>query len=65
MWLSAAAQHVATATDGKLPARAGRLDRRFLGMVLPGDEIEFRVDRVGIDQGAEVLEVTAKVGRIW
>lgn len=31
-------------------------------MVRPGDEVAFRVDRVGIDQGAEVLEVTAKVG---
>ena len=28
-------------------------------MVTPGDEIDFRVDRVGIDQGAEVLEVAA------
>lgn len=63
MWLSAAAQHVVTATDGKAvpPARLVGWTARFLGMVLPGDEIEFRVDRVGIDVGAEVLEVTAKV----
>ncbi|MCV7173340.1 DUF1729 domain-containing protein [Mycobacterium manitobense] len=63
MWLSAAAQHVVTATDGKAvpPARLIGWTARFLGMVLPGDEIEFRVDRVGIDVGAEVLEVTAKV----
>ena len=35
---------------------------RFLGMVLPGDEIDFRVDRVGIDRGAEIIEVAARVG---
>ncbi|TFV59718.1 DUF1729 domain-containing protein [Mycobacterium sp. PS03-16] len=63
MWLSAAAQHVVTATDGKAvpPARLIGWTARFLGMVLPGDEIEFRVDRVGIDVGAEVLEISAKV----
>ena len=64
MWLSAAAQHVATATDGK-PAAAGpadRLDRALPRHGLPGDEIDFRVDRVGIDQGAEVFEIAARVG---
>src|SRR6185437_14275521 len=35
---------------------------RFLGMVLPGDEVDFRVDRVGIDRGAEIVEVAARVG---
>ncbi len=64
MWLSAAAQHVVAATDGKPapPARVVGWTSRFLGMVLPGDEIDFRVDRVGIDRGAEIVEVTAKVG---
>ncbi|MFN8042547.1 MAG: DUF1729 domain-containing protein [Mycobacterium sp.] len=64
MWLSAAAQHVVTATDGRPvpPAKLLGWTARFLGMVKPGDEIDFRVDRVGIDLGAEVLEVTAKVG---
>ncbi|HTY28802.1 MAG TPA: acyltransferase domain-containing protein, partial [Mycobacterium sp.] len=64
MWLSAAAQHVVTATDGKPvpPAKLIGWTARFLGMVKPGDEIDFRVDRVGIDLGAEILEVTAKVG---
>lgn len=63
MWLSAAAQHVVAATDGKPapPARVVGWTSRFLGMVLPGDEIEFRVDRVGIDRGAEIVEVSAKV----
>ena len=63
MWLSAAAEHVVTATDGS-PIPPGKLvgwTARFLGMVQPGDEIDFRVDRVGIDLGAEVLEVTAKI----
>src|SRR6201999_2818130 len=57
MWLSAAAQHVVTATDGKPapPAPVGGWASRFLGMGAPGDEVDFRVDRVGIDQGAEVL----------
>ncbi|WP_137149782.1 type I polyketide synthase [Mycolicibacterium sp. CR10] len=64
MWLSAAAQHAVTATDGRAtpPARLVGWTSRFLGMVLPGDEIEFRVDRVGIDRGAEVIEVSARVG---
>lgn len=63
MWLSAAAQHVVAATDGKPapPARVVGWTSRFLGMVLPGDEIDFRVDRVGIDRGAEIVEITAKV----
>jgi fatty acid synthase len=63
MWLSAAAQHVVTATDGQAtpPATLVGWTSRFLGMVLPGDDIEFRVDRVGIDRGAEIIEVTAKV----
>jgi len=64
MWLSAAAQHAVTATDGQTrpPARLIGWTARFLGMVRPGDEVDFRVDRVGIDQGAEVLEVAARVG---
>ncbi|MGE0215396.1 fatty acid synthase subunit beta domain-containing protein [Mycolicibacterium sp.] len=64
MWLSAAAQHAVTATDGRAtpPARLVGWTSRFLGMVLPGEEIEFRVDRVGIDRGAEVIEVAARVG---
>ncbi|NDJ90806.1 type I polyketide synthase [Mycolicibacter kumamotonensis] len=64
MWLSAAAQHVVTATDGQArpPARLVGWTARFLGMVKPGDEVDFRVDRVGIDLGAEVLEVSARIG---
>ncbi|MFI5511271.1 fatty acid synthase subunit beta domain-containing protein [Mycobacterium sp. NPDC051804] len=63
MWLSAAAQHVVAATDGKAapPAHVVGWTSRFLGMVLPGDDIDFRVDRVGIDRGAEIVEVAARV----
>ncbi|HZQ31163.1 MAG TPA: fatty acid synthase subunit beta domain-containing protein [Mycobacterium sp.] len=64
MWLSAAAQHVVTATDGQArpPARLIGWTARFLGMVQRGDQIDFRVDRVGIDRGAEIIEVAARVG---
>ncbi|ORX07210.1 3-oxoacyl-ACP synthase [Mycolicibacillus trivialis] len=64
MWLSAAAQHAVTATDGQArpPARLVGWTARFLGMVKPGDEVDFRVERVGIDQGAEVVEVAARIG---
>ncbi len=65
MWLSAAAQQVVTATDGTAvpPSRLVGWTARFLGMVVPGDDVDFRVERVGIDLGAEVLEVTARVRR--
>lgn len=66
MWLSAAAQQVATATDSKQPIPSPRpllgWTARYLGMVRTGDSITVRVDRVGLDAGREVLEVTAKVG---
>ena len=56
MWLSAAAQQVVTATDGKAmpPARLVGWTARFLGMVLPGAEVDDPVDRIGIDRGAEI-----------
>ena len=62
MWLSAAAQHVGDRHRRPGPIPPARLigwTARFLGMVRPGDEIDVRVDRVGIDQGAEVVEVAA------
>ncbi len=53
MWLSAAAQHTVMATDGQArpPARLVGWTARFLGMVRPGDEVDIRVERVGIDRG--------------
>ncbi len=65
MWLSAAAQQVVTAADGSgLPApRPLRgWTARYLGMVRLGDEIDVRVERTGIDAGADVIAVTCKVG---
>ncbi|GAB3135764.1 type I polyketide synthase [Tsukamurella serpentis] len=63
MWLSAAAQQVASASNGDVMHRKIRgWTTRFLGMVLPGDEVQFTVERVGIDRGGEQLEVTARVG---
>ena len=64
MWLSAAAQQVVTAaeTDAKLPVR--RLTAwttRFLGMVRPGAKIDVRVDRIGTDRGADIVEVGCRV----
>ena len=62
MWLSAAAQHALTATDGTpgFPRRLVGWTARFLGMVTPGEDVDIRIDRVGIDLGAEVLEVSAR-----
>ncbi|WP_238419015.1 type I polyketide synthase [Gordonia sp. 'Campus'] len=66
MWLSAAAQQVVTATDSKKPTPSARpligWTARYLGMVRLGDTITVRVDRVGLDNGREVVEVSAKVG---
>nr|WP_245541589.1 type I polyketide synthase [Smaragdicoccus niigatensis] len=50
MWLSAAAQH---AVKGRITAWT----TRFLGMVRLGDEVAIRVDRVGVHEGSEVVEV--------
>jgi len=66
MWLSAAAQQVVCAADADAPVPSPRPLRgwtaRYLGMVRLGDEVTVRVDRVGLQAGADVLEVTAKVG---
>ncbi len=66
MWLSAAAQQVVTAADLDEPVPSPRAllgwTARFLGMVRLGDELTVRVDRVGMDAGRDVIEVTAKVG---
>ncbi|MFT3899684.1 MAG: DUF1729 domain-containing protein [Gordonia sp. (in: high G+C Gram-positive bacteria)] len=64
MWLSAAAQQVVTARDtrrGGAPRPIEGWTIRFLGMVRLGDQVDVRVDRVGLDAGREVVEVTMKV----
>ncbi|MCV7083158.1 hypothetical protein H7H37_20300, partial [Mycolicibacterium insubricum] len=42
------------------PAKLLGWTARFLGMINPGDEVDFRVDRVGVDLGGEVLEISAR-----
>ena len=65
MWLSAAAQQVVTATDSRNPLPAPRpligWTARYLGMVRTSDTVKVRVDRVGLDAGREIIEVTCKV----
>ncbi|MDG3008638.1 DUF1729 domain-containing protein [Rhodococcus sp. D2-41] len=65
MWLSAAAQQVATSVDERENSRTATplvgWTARFLGMVRPGAEIDVRVERVGLTAGAEVVEVGCRV----
>ncbi|MEU2039659.1 fatty acid synthase subunit beta domain-containing protein [Nocardia niwae] len=63
MWLSAAAQHVVSAVDpaASVPARTlTAWTTRFLGMVRPGAEIDVRVERVAVDAGSEIVEVSCR-----
>ncbi|MEU0543549.1 fatty acid synthase subunit beta domain-containing protein [Nocardia sp. NPDC005978] len=64
MWLSAAAQHAVSAIDiaDKVPPRTlSAWTTRFLGMVRLGAQIDVRVERVAMDQGAEVIEVSCRI----
>ncbi|NUS91979.1 MAG: DUF1729 domain-containing protein, partial [Nocardia sp.] len=63
MWLSAAAQHAVSAVDpqASVPARTlTAWTTRFLGMVRPGAEIDVRVERVAVDAGDEIVEVSCR-----
>ncbi|MEV0293874.1 fatty acid synthase subunit beta domain-containing protein [Nocardia sp. NPDC050710] len=65
MWLSAAAQHAVSAVDpaSSIPARTlTAWTTRFLGMVRPGAEIDVRVERIAVDAGAEIIEVSCRTG---
>ena len=65
MWLSAAAQHAVVAVDPDAKTASAKLTAwtaRFLGMVRPGASIDLQVNRVGIDAGAEIIEVSCRVG---
>ena len=57
MWLSAAAQQVLVAGTGR--AVSG-WTTRFMAPVRPGATVEIRADRIGLDAGAEVVEVTMR-----
>ncbi len=65
MWLSAAAQHAVSAVDpeSSVPARTVTAwTTRFLGMVRPGAQIDVRVERVAVDAGSEIVEVSCRTG---
>uniref|UniRef100_UPI003CC7FD90 fatty acid synthase subunit beta domain-containing protein n=1 Tax=Nocardia wallacei TaxID=480035 RepID=UPI003CC7FD90 len=65
MWLSAAAQHAVSAVDPESPVPARTVNAwttRFLGMVRPGAEIDVRVERIAVDQGSEIVEVSCRTG---
>ncbi len=57
MWLSAAAQQ-ALAADGR---RLVGWTTRFMSPLRLGATVELRADRVGLDAGAEVVDVTCRV----
>ncbi|MGV9637095.1 fatty acid synthase subunit beta domain-containing protein [Nocardia rhamnosiphila] len=63
MWLSAAAQHAVSAVDpqASVPARTlTAWTTRFLGMVRPGADIDVRVERIAVDGGDEIIEVSCR-----
>ncbi|MGV9678843.1 fatty acid synthase subunit beta domain-containing protein [Nocardia sp. NPDC003482] len=65
MWLSAAAQHAVSAVDPESATPARTLTAwtaRFLGMVRPGAEIDVRVERIAVDRGCEIVEVSCRTG---
>ncbi|MFI5778916.1 fatty acid synthase subunit beta domain-containing protein [Nocardia sp. NPDC051570] len=65
MWLSAAAAHAVSAIDPGSPLPARTLTAwttRFLGMVRPGAEIDVRVERIAVDRGSEIVEVSCRTG---
>ncbi|MGW4632904.1 fatty acid synthase subunit beta domain-containing protein [Nocardia sp. NPDC004415] len=64
MWLSAAAQHAVVAVDpeSSVPARTlTAWTTRFLGMVRPGATVDVRVERIAVDAGSEIVEVSCRV----
>ena len=65
MWISAAAQQVASAGT----SAAGGGDRRitgwttrFMAPLAPGATVSISADRIGLDAGAEVVDVTVRSG---
>ncbi|SUA47292.1 Actinorhodin polyketide putative beta-ketoacyl synthase 1 [Nocardia africana] len=65
MWLSAAAQHAVSAVDPESPLPARTVTAwttRFLGMVRPGAQIDVRVERIAVDRGCEIVEVSCRTG---
>ncbi len=58
MWISAAAQRVLATQTGR---RVTGWTSRFLSPVRPGARLDVRADRVGLDSGDEVVDVTCRV----
>ena len=59
MWISAAAQRVLSVETGR---RVSGWTSRFMSPVRPGARVDVRADRVGLDSGDEVVDVTCRVG---
>ena len=57
MWLSAAAQQVLIAETGRA---VNGWTTRFLAPVRPGATVDIRADRIGLDRGAHVVDVTCR-----
>ncbi|MGY2063723.1 acyltransferase domain-containing protein, partial [Nocardia gipuzkoensis] len=58
-------QHAVSAIDPESPLPPRTLTAwttRFLGMVRPGAEIDVRVERVAVDRGSEIVEVSCRTG---
>ncbi len=60
MWVSAAAQHVASGHSVSGRPITG-WTTRFMAPVSPGAKVDIRADRVGLDAGAEVLDISCRV----
>ena len=57
MWLSAAAQQVLVGATGRV---VSGWTTRFLAPVRPGATVDVRADRIGLDSGAEVVDLTCR-----
>ncbi|MFZ0139962.1 MAG: fatty acid synthase subunit beta domain-containing protein, partial [Aeromicrobium sp.] len=58
MWISAAAQRVLSVETGR---RISGWTSRFMSPVRPGARVDIRADRVGLESGDEVVDVTCRV----
>ncbi len=58
MWISAAAQRVLAVETGR---RITGWTSRFMSPVRPGARVDVRADRIGLDSGDEVVDVTCRI----
>lgn len=59
MWISAVAQRVLAGETGR---RIAGWTSRFMSPVRPGASVDVRADRVGLQDGDEVVDITCRVG---